>query len=712
MNKKHFLYKLTYAFITIASILFMTSCKKDSQTTGSNDPSKLIFSVAGVEDPITVNTKLGSINGNVNTANNIASITTIPLGNSKDIFLEVSSEKGKMESILADNSSGDIKSKINTKLAATSPLETNKSYKIFIYETGGGAYVTSAIAKAGTPTEIWVDETKTYDWYAVSYNEVDQQPLTLITEANFQVQTPIQKDLLYASGTGISTAQQKEPIGINFVHKVAVVSLKVDASLLGASLQSVVAKFNRADYFNTATLNLRTGTIGATTTQNIEDVIFTPDGSQNTMSANYYTANPANLTALTVSFEQINVQKTDLSIVNMVTERTPGASSIPVSYAFAAPVIGDRLSGSLQMISALPKMNIMHVSQFANSAKYLDNDRLGIPWDKITVLNIDGNNENGSSVGSWRGLSGFLRHNFAVVVPTGNTVPPKYVKYYSGAGTIPVKEGFTSEIVRPNEIANNLAIYTPDIIIMAVEEGKLQAADNTALINYVEAGGVVIMMMGTNQTESPYGGSVNYTDQTNYNSALPFLQHFFGSGATLHPTRFPLNASAAFKINSTINDPITNNFYGDMRNRYWGTYQKNYSSYIGGGQKQGEAVLVSGIDRSKMIEYSAGPPANIAYYVTSGSPNPPAGASIMFRHKDKNIFYIGDAGFSSLVSLLGGTTYYQSNSLPYSTTRGTDINGSPTTKPASYTSGSYTFYNSAIMGNVLLWAFQRAAYGQ
>ena len=93
---------------------------------------------------------------------------------------------------------------------------------------------------------------------------ITKQYLNLRIQQNPAIDTAIDKDLLYATGEVVvaKTPQNQQDtynVAITFQHKVAQVSVKVDASILAeyATINSFKASFAQNNYLKKALLILR-----------------------------------------------------------------------------------------------------------------------------------------------------------------------------------------------------------------------------------------------------------------------------------------------------------------------------------------------------------------------------------------------------------------------------------------------------------------------
>lgn len=151
----------------------------------------------------------------------------------------------------------------NNIIAATQPMPVGYTYRILIYDKATGLLWKTVQATSGTPVSLDAVKGGTYTWYAYSYNNNETIPEPANT-ANPAIDTAIDKDLLYATGEVVvaKTPQNQQDtynVAITFQHKVAQVSVKVDASILAeyATINSFKASFAQNNYLKKALLILR-----------------------------------------------------------------------------------------------------------------------------------------------------------------------------------------------------------------------------------------------------------------------------------------------------------------------------------------------------------------------------------------------------------------------------------------------------------------------
>lgn len=236
-----------------------------------------------------------------------------------------------------------------------------------------------------------------------------------------------------------------------------------------------------------------------------------------------------------------------------------------------------------------------------------------------------------------------------------------------------------------------------DIVVFAhTNEINTDVVD--ALINYVRNGGVLLMF---NEHMNSFMGNPNIS---NYQ----FVQRLFGDNSMVfvggETQSLYQNYGAVMRLPS-IDDPIINGPFGDLRNLY-----------IGEDSGWADFIVTSSLD-SRHVEWSytsadysvnnlnptGSPYAGTAATATDGKIYP-AGSIFTagFKAKDYYFFWSGDGGFSA------GTTVPGSNySLPGLLSP--SPNYRPIPKP-DYGSQTYKFsvYNSQLFANLISWAFYRS----
>lgn len=711
MKKYLFLFKNNLLLITSVCLLLLVSCKKEKNDgTVGNEVTQLEFTVAGVEDPSNVLVKLGSTNSNtVSDLQNISVPSVVKFGNNGEIESYVKLDA--MDDIMEKNHVSESKAntKLKTKLAANSKLQTDKTYRILLKNTATQVFERSVLVTVGQNITIDVQKGVAYDWFAYSYNNTDNIIDPLLNN-NFDIETPIDKDLLYAKGTTpISTNSTNTAfVPITFKHKLALVTFQMYSQLLANELVSVEAELdvlgsnNVNNYFNKAQFSLLTGaivpgTVQPYTAQSLSFTVVDPTNPVLWESSGYYTTDPSNLSAIKIKLNRIITKEPS----NGQTVELPNLPTT-VTFNYSSPTVGKKIIGRVDLKNIFPQMYVLSGDTIYASipASYA-----AASWHLYTlgagaggVVGYAGRTQFASTdILLWNrrytydGSAGFMRSAFAPEAPVGTSNAIIYKQYYT-TGKIKVQDEVISDMFetkatvasRNPEWGDKYTLAKklvpgkarPDVIIISLARVHLTEADNDALINYVKNDHGVVLILSDR-------GDPRYSAGTNVNSHLSvkkFMKEIFGSGIDIG--EIATSSNTAYKMKEDINDPIINGFYGDLRKSYWGA-RRNIS-------------YVTGLNQNDIINYSE----NVAANVNIGTP--PANSSIMFRHKTHNVFWIGDGEFIAKTSNeLTTTSAYQ--------TYANNGMGTPWMYPLTSTvyGASYPLDNAKIFGNFMVWAFSQ-----
>nr|WP_314498767.1 hypothetical protein [uncultured Chryseobacterium sp.] len=234
-------------------------------------------------------------------------------------------------------------------------------------------------------------------------------------------------------------------------------------------------------------------------------------------------------------------------------------------------------------------------------------------------------------------------------------------------------EGFTHvNVTSAGGLLTQLnAVEKPDIVIIAVHY-IINAAERTALVNYLNQGGVLILM-----TDNA-NGSGEVTPHVNV------LRDVFASPAITYSTIY--SAGAVYPMINQ-NDKILNGPFGDIRGKHWG-------------EDSSSTIMLQNVPSSAITAYSGGSAIN------STTTN---NGVTMFKHNSLNLFWIGDGGFLA--------NFYANGEYPGFTVQPfvTDSNNFPLLKNYGfagngYSAGSLQVYNSVLFANVMAWAIEQAEF--
>jgi len=660
MNNKYYNAKGAFTIISILIILLVIGCSKDKGDIPTEQRGlKMIIKVNGISGTDVGLPMSGKAMASV--GNNPVSISSLSQ-NSSGFTADIVTQQTPIRSF---NPNIQIVKSKEAKLgnidlgavAATQPMTENFTYRILIYNKDSGVLWKTVQAVSGTEIQLDVAKGGKYIWYAYSYNNTDELPEPANTE-NPSIEAPVEKDLLYATGeitipVTTSGEYHEYPIAITFMHKMAQVSVKIDANILAqyAAINGIKVSFDQNDYIKKGTFNIKGNSMS-----NLEVVpttdLFTTPSPTNVWEANFYTADPGALTSfkvkitdLPVTFENVDPSMADRNLATYSNSSMP-APNLVFNFNFTSPVAGQRLLGIANLSYTLAQRRILHYTTTALTNAYGYAAQSGEGWKFINADN-----------------------NFGTVTNSLLRVQ----KPWSGTTAASTNAGTANHSTTEANFRTKLT-ENPDLVIMGYNAAISQAATRTALIDYINRKGVVIMM-------------IQGTD--NAPSVQLFMRLLFNDNAiTAIQSANPYGTGGAmFRINN-IDDEITNGVFGDMRGKLWG--EDNGVTMVLGNMS---AATLSQID-----VYSSGrainrtPTAIYDSYVT------------MFKHKTKNLFFVGDGGFISNPKAISPT-----NADDYRCPFGTDNENRPVprlygTAGNGYTSKQDYAWNSNIFGNAVYWA--------
>lgn len=243
----------------------------------------------------------------------------------------------------------------------------------------------------------------------------------------------------------------------------------------------------------------------------------------------------------------------------------------------------------------------------------------------------------------------------------------------TSATSIVKAEGFQHKMITSDGalISELNASVKPDIIIIAVHY-IISAAERTALTNYLNNGGVLILM-----TDAANGTA-------EINPHLNLLRDVF---ATPSITSSPIYSAGAVYPLVNQNDEILNGPFGDIRGKFWG-------------EDSSSSIMMKDIPASAVSIFAG------ASAINSTTTN---NGVTMFKHNSLNLFWIGDGGF--LANFYANGEYPGFVVQPFVT----DANNFPLPKNYGYagngfTAGSLPVYNSVLFANLMAWALERAEF--
>lgn len=263
-------------------------------------------------------------------------------------------------------------------------------------------------------------------------------------------------------------------------------------------------------------------------------------------------------------------------------------------------------------------------------------------------------------------LGGTGDHGYSAFEDASRNLLNEPANFGTTATSIVKAEGFTH--TRPVGASNIVTALNakPDIVITGYPYTP-SASEITALVSYMNAGGVVIAHLE---------GAASIQN---------FMRSIFGDAAITATGR---NGGGAVYSIVNYNDEILNGPFGDVRGKNWG-------------EDASPTVAVTNLPASMITAYSSASAINSTNTYTG---------STMFKHNSLNLFYVGDAGFLSNFNANGTTT--SNTAYPFATT----VNNFPIEKAAyggagnGYSAGSMQVQNSIIFANALAWAIKQAQF--
>ncbi|OBS11452.1 hypothetical protein ATE49_10780 [Elizabethkingia miricola] len=660
-------------FSTLFSALLLTfsvaSCSPDNNGASSvgGEGMKMVINVDGVigTEVIQPVSKMAvaSVSSNMSLTGSAIGGNASGLTTTSGFIADAKAEQVPMEATAGNQilksavaSTGNLS---NNLIAATQPMPVGYTYRILIYDKATGLLWKTVQATSGTPVSLDAVKGGTYTWYAYSYNNNEAIPEPTNT-ANPAIDTAIDKDLLYATGEVVvaKTPQNQQDtynVAITFQHKVAQVSVKVDASILAeyATINSFKASFAQNNYLKKGTFNIKGGSISNLQVIPTTD-IFTTLSPTNVWEANYYTADPAALTSYKVNIDDLQVHFTDAapSVADRNLATYNGSANKPsFTYNFTSPASGQRLLGVANLWYMLTSKRILHISNNTTYGYALEQGR---SWAFLNAKENFGNLSTSlvkmapwtPGGGAWIG---------------GNATDDKTENWVN----------YSATTTGDNNIINKInpadASKKPDIIILGYDVLYIRPAVATALLDYINNNGIVIMLLQD---------SVGPENRSFFNSLFGVSNITLdsnGSGGAMYPL-----------VGTNSNDKILNGQVGDARGQYWG-------------EDAGTTLGIVNVPLSQVTVYSYGQAIN-----RTGSNS----GITMFKHNTKNFFYIGDGGFVSNGDLTSAVicpfNYDATTKRPLPKPYGDAGNG--------YTARSKSAYNSVVMGNIMVWAARTSEF--
>lgn len=263
-------------------------------------------------------------------------------------------------------------------------------------------------------------------------------------------------------------------------------------------------------------------------------------------------------------------------------------------------------------------------------------------------------------------LGGTGDHGYSAEEDASKNLMDAPANFGTLANSVVKFEGFTH--LTPADGAPAIAAINakPDIVITGYPYTPT-ASEITALVDYLNKGGVVIAQLEGTASIQSFMRSLFANPQINVTGR--------NSGGAVYPM-----------IN--ISDEILNGPFGDVRGENWG-------------EDASATASIEGISEAFITSYTGSSAIN-STSVFAGT--------TMFKHKNLNLFYVGDGGFLSNFNANG--TIASNTAYPFAT----NTSNFPVAKTAygfagnGNTAGSMAIQNSTIFANVVAWAIKQAEF--
>lgn len=451
-----------------------------------------------------------------------------------------------------DNIAGALvgKTKIGNKLAANIKMNNGIKYIIILVNTTTNHSEFIGQATVGESLEIDAVKGESYNWYAYSYNTTAD--IQLPTSIDDEIDTPIDKELLYAKGTTtISTTTTNTPIPIIFQHKLSEIVFELDTDrLFGEINNDLVLEFVDGNPLSKGKFSLKTGQTNNIIPYTKPIVLQNDPVKENVKIARFYVVDISK----TPSFS-INVSNMKVTYLNNVQSGVVAPNTTrKVEFNWGENArLGKRYIGKLKLWYVFPKRTILHVTRTGTelygyaAQPYSANGTTLTPDNNKAAYNLIAEPKNYGSL-------------LESVVRSGGF---DHIRCYQD-GTL-----YTF-------LANK-----PDIVIISVYY-QMSSEDRSSLITYLNQGGVLLLLTD----------GVNAGDR---NAQQPFFRDFFNNQTiTLQNTGY--SSGALYKMVG-INDEILNGPFGDVRDKYWG-------------EDASATTSLSNVPSTEVTQYSAAKAAN------------------------------------------------------------------------------------------------------
>ncbi|MCI0921727.1 fimbrillin family protein [Sphingobacterium rhinopitheci] len=665
----------TFFYIICFSLLFI-GCKKDSASSDRKEQGSLVFKIEGiqpVQDDLGKQSKVASsTRGSEGVSTEYQKIGNVDVSVQANVANMATSFGGQALNLRDNNSK-----KMN-KLVANVGMAVDIKYVVLLFNTTTRR--TEFIGQASVGQSLVIDAVKgqQYDWIAYSYNKTDIIT-NLPTSIDDVIDTPTDGELLYANGT-ISTTEENSPISILFKHKLAQIVFEIDTDrLFGKINTDVVLSFVDGSPLTKGKMSLKNGGIDSIVSYAKPVVLEEDPNDENIRLARFNVVDVGAQPSFSV-----NVSNLKVTYLNNVEHDLVAANDVRrVDFTWPSNIsLGKRYIGTLKLWYKFPKRTILHVTRvgadgYGYAAQpYYDGVKYYPEYNKASY-NLMAEPRNYGSLPESIVRSGGFSHL--------RCYRDGQLNYFLEGRYKPAPNPTTTPDVADKDLPLDLT-KRPDIVIISVYY-LMDEDDRTALITYINAGGVVLLMTD----------GVNSADRV---AQQPFFRDLFNNQSITLQNNGYLGG-ALYKL-SDIDDEILNGPFGDIRGKYWG-------------EDASATTSLANVPSSEITEYSEAKAANGTVA---------ANGITMFKHKTKHFFWIGDGGFLSNERVRG---IYENYTLePFATVDLTqavsfnpvaryNYNNFPVPKKYGYagngiSAGNTDVYNSTIFANIMSWAVINAEF--
>lgn len=668
MNLNLIKYSFFRNLLIFGFVLTIMGCKKDVQDIGATGEgeAKLVFTVKGMNNEFTkVNSKISSTTNSSNENIESHDIQVDALSTKVNLFSQ--STIGTRESS-TEVPTISVKKNNVTKFASIVPVDHDIRYRLLLFDSETNSLVANVETKVNQALSINVKTGKSYYWRAYTHNSKEAMPSVNFINDNYMLESSIEKDLLWDGSTApITVNTPADSLGIVFDFKVAEFVVNLDTEGLYGDISDLLMEFGSDSYFKKGTLDLKSGNVSNTSTVlrselNLSDFKVIPESK--ILQAKFYTVDPNAITNFTIKVKKLSVNQNN--IVKDLHKITDPAKD--VNFLFN-PSMNKSHVASMAFRYRIPVKTILHVTK--EEAPDTDYSYAAQPTGVFGINTV------------WNASS--HRQSFNLIKSPNNFGTQLNSKVHT--------DGFKHIRCFDDGTLDDKLLLKPDIVI--ISRYNLDTDDITGLINYLNNGGVVIMMSDLNMT--------------GMDKVQSFMNSLFARN-NIVPKNNINGYGSLLKINhtGTINDMIVNGPFGNLEGKYWGN-DAHHVTHLDN--------LPLGLGSNEATTYSNPQADNVAPEDRSTS------SPSMFKHNSKSLFWIGNSTFlRSQAKTSSGISVNVQNewgNYPFAISETFE----PISKKYGYNLGSFRDVvfnkgidynsevdNSALFGNLMTWALYQSEF--